>query len=127
LRPSSAAPSGADGAHLDGDRSAVALDLDDGADADLIAACVRDDLRPVEPRAQVADAGLEEALLVLRGVVLEVLRQVAEFTRLRDRLHDLLAAWAFELRQLLAQRRRLPLGQPFVPHHFERPPRRRDV
>src|SRR5262249_38814707 len=77
----------------------------------------------VEPRPQRADARLEQALLVLRRVVLEVLGEVAELARLLDRGDDLGAARALELGELLAQRLRLLLGEPLV-YHFERRPRR---
>src|SRR5581483_534286 len=79
----------ADGADLHRHPLAVlVLDLDDRADADLLAARLGDDLRTVEPRTQRADPSLEQALLVLRRVVLEVLREVAELARLLDRGDD---------------------------------------
>ena len=40
----------------------------------------------LQPVAQLADPGLEQALLVLGGVVFEVLGEVAERARGRDRL-----------------------------------------
>ena len=46
------------------------------------------------------DAALEEALLVLGGVVLEVLREVAEAARGLDRLDDRDPPWALQLGQL---------------------------
>ena len=106
---------------------AVALDVDDRADPDGVGVRVLDDLGAVEPGAQRADARLEQALLVLRRVVLEVLGQVAELARLLDRRDDLGSPRTFELRELLAQRRSLLLGQPLVLYHFDRPPRRREV
>jgi len=54
----------------------------------------------VEPVAQHPDPPLQQALLVLRRVVLEVLGQVAEPARGPDRLDDLGAAGAFELGEL---------------------------
>ena len=77
----------------------------------------------VEPRAQRADARLEQALLVLRGVVLEVLGEVAELARRLDRGDDLGAARPLELLELDPQRLGLLRGQPLV-YHFERRPRR---
>ena len=77
-------------------------------------AALLDDLRAVEARAQRADARLEQALLVLRGVVLEVLGEVAELARLLDRGDDLRAARAFELGELFAQRGGLLRGEAFV-------------
>ena len=77
----------------------------------------------VESRPQRADARLEEALLVLRRVVLEVLGQVAELARFLDRRDDLLAARALELLELGPQRLGLLRGQPLV-YHFDRRPRR---
>jgi hypothetical protein len=53
--------------------AAVALDVDDGADPDLVGRRVLDDLGVVEARPQRADARLEQPLLVLCGVILEVL------------------------------------------------------
>ena len=98
---------------LDGHRlAALVLDLDDRADADLVAGRLLDDLRQVEPRAQCADLRLEEALLVLRGVVLEVLGEVAELARLLDRGDDLGAARALELFELEPQRLGLLRGEP---------------
>ena len=73
--------------------------------------------------AQRADARLEEALLVLRRVVLEVLREVAELARRLDRGDDGGAARALELGELLAQRVRLLRREPLV-YHFEPRPRR---
>src|SRR5258708_628409 len=114
----------ADGAHLDRDRFAsLVLDLDEGADAHLVAARLFDDLGVVEPGAQRPDARLEEALLVLCGVVLEVLGQVAELARLLDRGDHLLATRPFELGYLRPQRLRLLRGQPLV-YHFDLRPRR---
>ena len=56
-----------------------------------------DDDGPVEPVAQHPDPPLEQALLVLRGVVLEVLREIAEAARGRDCLDGLRAARPFQL------------------------------
>ena len=102
----------------------IGLDVDDRADADRVARRLLDDLGAVEPRAQRADAGLEQPLLVLRGVVLEVLGEIAELARLLDRRDDLLAARAFELGELLAERVGLLGGEPFALYHFEPRPRR---
>src|SRR5205823_5926605 len=94
----------------------LVLDLDDRADPDLVAARVVDDLGMVEPRAKRADARLEHSLLVLRGVVLEVLGEVAELPRLLDRGDDLGAARPLELRELAAQRLRLFRCEPLLGH-----------
>ena len=67
-----------------------------------------------EPRLQNRDAALEQALLVLRRVVLEVLGEVAVAARDRDRLDDLLPARPLELGELrheliaLGERQLLP-------------------
>ncbi len=97
--PSSAEPSGdvgdtvpaaADRADLDGHLLAASPSTSTTEPIpDLVRAGVLDDLGAVEPRAQRADPRLEQALLVLRSVVLEVLRQVAELARLLDRRDDL--------------------------------------
>src|SRR5947199_74931 len=83
----------ADGGDLDlHPLAVVGLDLHVRADADDTARRGRaliDHLRAVEPVAKDRDLPLEESLLVLRGVVLEVLREVAEGTRGGDRLDDL--------------------------------------
>src|SRR6476660_4670304 len=81
----------------------VALELDPRADGDNTArGSLRlvDDRRVLEPVTQHPDPGLEQALLVLRGVVLEVLREVAVRPRGRNRLHDLLPLGALELGEL---------------------------
>ncbi len=54
----------------------------------------------LQPVAQLPDAGFEQALLVLRRVVLEVLGKVAERARGRDRLDGGRPARALQLRQL---------------------------
>ena len=91
----------------------LVLDLDDRADADLARFQRRlvDEHGVVEPRAQRPDSRLEQALLVLGGVVLEVLRQVAVLARCLDRQHDRLTARAFELRELGRELRTLGRGQ----------------
>ena len=81
----------------------------------------------IETRAQRADARLEQALLVLRRVVLEVLGEVAELARGLDRLHDALAARAFELGELDAQRVGLLLGELLAVYHFDASPAPRRV
>ena len=48
-------------------------DLDDRAGADMLVRVVLDHDGRVEPFAELRDAGLEQALLVLGSVVLEVL------------------------------------------------------
>ncbi len=60
--------------------------------------------RMVEALAQRPDPGLEEALLVLRRVVLEVLGEISELARSLDRLHGSLATRALELCELCLQR-----------------------
>src|SRR5262249_38722741 len=57
------------------------------------------------------DPRLEQALLVLRGVVLEVLRQVAVLSRRLDRLDDRAPPWPLELSELGLERRPLRRGQ----------------
>src|SRR6185312_12072743 len=57
-------------------------------------------LRVVQARAEDRDAPLEQSLLVLRGVVLEVLGEIAVTARGRDRLDDGLALRTLELREL---------------------------
>src|SRR6185437_9146393 len=115
----------ADGADLDLHRPArIVLDLDDRADADRAARSDLDDLGAVQARPQRPDARLEQTLLVLGGVVLEVLGQVAELARLRDRSDDLLTPGPLELGELLAQRVGLLLREPLAVYHFERRPRR---
>ena len=75
-------------------------DLDDRPDAHVLVRVVLDRDRVIQPLAQRADPRLEQTLLVLRRVVLEVLRQVAELARRLDRLHGGLAARPFELGEL---------------------------
>ena len=99
----------------------VALELDARADADDAArrgGLLVDHLGRAQPLAENRDAALEQALLVLRRVVLEVLRQVAVPARDRDRLDDRLAPRPLELgelgRELLALGERqllAPLGR----------------
>src|SRR5207342_1233543 len=60
---------------------------------------VLDDLGVVEPVAEDRNPPLEQALLVLRGVVLEVLRQVAVRASGTDRLDHLATLRALELRE----------------------------
>ena len=57
-------------------------------------------LRFFRNAAQGPDARFQQALFVLRGVVFEVLRQVAVLTRRFDRLNDGCALRAFELGKL---------------------------
>ena len=61
-------------------------DLDDRAGADMVVGVVIDDARGVDPVTQLCDPRLQQALVVLRRVVLEVLREVAEPTSGGDRL-----------------------------------------
>src|SRR5262249_51322638 len=75
-------------------------DADDRADADVLVGVVLDGHRVIQALAQDADPGLEQPLLVLRGVVLEVLGQVAELARGLDRLHRFLAPRALQLGEL---------------------------
>ena len=91
----------ADGRDLDLHRVAILVgDLHDRADADVLVRVVLDGDRVVEALAQRADPRLEQALLVLRGVVLEVLGEVAELARRLDRLHGRLALRPLELGEL---------------------------
>src|SRR5436305_6847572 len=67
------------------------LELDGGAEHHLAARVQRgrvDDLRSGELAFDLADSAFDEALLVLGGLVLGVLREVALGARLRDRLDD---------------------------------------
>src|SRR5262249_10012889 len=127
-RPGGARPGAADGAVLDEKRlPAPGVDLEDGADATLVPACVVDDLCVVESSTQHADPSLEQPLFVLRGVILEVLGEVAELARLLDCGDHLGAPRSFELGELLPQRVSLLLRQAFALYHFDLPPRRREV
>ena len=65
----------------------------------------------VEAGAQGSDAGLEQALLVLRGVVLEVLRQVAVLARRFDCENDGCSLRPLELGELGRKGVALPRGQ----------------
>ena len=58
----------------------------------------------LDSAAQDRDPALEEALLVLRVVVREVLGEVAEAPGCRDRFHHLGPLWAFELGELGCER-----------------------
>ena len=88
----------ADRRDLDLHRLAVlVLDLDDGADADVLDAFVLDGHRVVQPVLQQGDATLDHPLLVLGRVILEVLGEVAELAGALDRFDDLRALGAFEL------------------------------
>ena len=110
LRPSSAAPSGDVGEtvpspptlEISSSISSPELVVDDDVRADdhRVGAAALDDDRGLEPCAQDRDAPLEQALLVLGGVVLEVLGEVAVAAGDRDRLHDLGALRPFELGEL---------------------------
>ena len=73
-----------------------------------------DDDGGLEPRAQDRDPPLEQPLLVLGGVVLEVLREVAVAARDGDRLHDLGPLRPFELGELGGQLRVLLRGELLV-------------
>src|SRR5581483_2489266 len=78
----------------------LVLDRDPRADRDHARNASLDYLGVLEPGAEDRDLALEQALLVLRGVVLEVLGEVAVTAGGRDRLDDLLAPRPLELRQL---------------------------
>jgi len=81
----------------------VALELDPGADGDDAArggGVLVDDRRVLQPVPQNPDSRLEQSLLVLRGVVLEVLGEIAVCPRRRDRLHGLSPLRPFELGKL---------------------------
>ena len=93
----------------------VVLDHDVRADRDHVRVAALDDLGVLEPRAQDRDLALEQALLVLRRVVLEVLGEVAVPARDRDRLDDLLAARPLELGELGEEL--VPLGRGQVLAH----------
>ena len=82
----------------------VVLDLDVAADPHDAVVGALDDDRAVEPRAQDRDPALEQPLLVLRVVIGEVLRQVAEAARGRDRLDGLRPPRALELGELGGER-----------------------
>src|SRR4030095_7553755 len=80
----------------------LVLDLDARPDADSVVRqrCFVDDDRAVAPVAQHPDTTLEQALLVLRSVVLEVLRKVAIAPRSSNSLHGFGASRALELGEL---------------------------
>ena len=69
--------------------------------------------RVIEAIAQRADTRLEQALLVLRRVVLEVLGEVTELAGRLDRLHGRLALRPFELGELGLEGGALIRGQVF--------------
>src|SRR4051794_18597974 len=107
-----------DAGNLDGHPLAVlVLDLDRRPDPDHAARrrSLVDDDRAVQAIADRPDPGLQQTLVVLRRVVLEVLGEVAEPPRRRDRLNDLLAARPLQLGELrlelflLGRRHRLGL------------------
>src|SRR5438034_9824071 len=91
----------------------VVFDLHGRPDADRVglALVLVDDDRSLETVAQHRDPPLEQTLFVLRGVVLEVLRQIAEAARTRDGLHGLGAFRAFELGELRLELLLLRLGE----------------
>ena len=69
-------------------------------------------------RLDLVDAALDEALLLARGVVLGVLRQVAVAARLGDRLDDVrpvLGLQALQLRAQRSRRRAASSGMRFMP------------
>ncbi len=66
----------------------------------MVVRVVVDDRGPRDPRLELGDPRLEEALLVLGRVVLEVLGQVAEPAGRRDRLDRSRPARPLELREL---------------------------
>jgi hypothetical protein len=90
-------------------RAVLVVDLDDRPDPDLAGIELRrvDEHSVVEARAQLPNARLEQTLLVLRGVVFEVLGQIAVLTRRLDRLNDCRSRGALELRKFVGER--LPL------------------
>jgi len=65
----------------------------------------------VKAVAQRSNPRLQQALFVLRGVVFEVLRQVAVLTRRFDRLNDGCALRSFELGKLRGERVALTRGE----------------
>ena len=69
--------------------------------------------RVIQAMAERTYTRLEQALLVLCGVVLEVLGEVAEFARRLDRLHGCLALRPFEVGELGLERGALIRGQVF--------------
>src|SRR5205823_11735071 len=91
----------------------LVLELDLRADRDRAALrrLLVHEHRAVETIAQERNSPLEQALVVLRGVVLEVLGEVAEPPGGLDRLDGSRAARAFELGELGLQLRLLSLGQ----------------
>ena len=94
--------------------SLLVLDLHDRADPDGALLSVLDDDGVLDPAAQDRDPPLEQALLVLRVVVGEVLGEVAEAACRRDRLHHLGALGAFELGELGCERVALRDGHRFA-------------
>ena len=102
----------ADRRDLDVHRLAVlVLDLHDRADAHVLVAVVLDRHGMVEAVLEEGDPPLEHSLLVLRGVVLEVLREIAELACALDRLDDLGALRPFELGELRLEGRTLLRSQ----------------
>src|SRR5206468_1632173 len=92
----------------------LVLDLDARADADRLVGggnVLVHDHRAVEPIAQHPDAALKQTLLVLRRVILEVLREIAEAAGRRDRLHGLGTPRSLELRELCLELLLLRLRQ----------------
>src|SRR5436190_77624 len=99
----------------------VPLQLDMGPDGDDAARGGRllvDHLGIVEARAQDRDPALEQALLVLRRVVLEVLGEVAVASRYRDRVDHRTPPRALQLRELCLELRALSSREllPLVSH-----------
>jgi hypothetical protein len=91
----------------------LVFELDRRTDPDLAGRKLRlfDQDRVVKAVAQRSDTHFQEALFVLRGVVFEVLRQVAVLTRRFDRLNDGCALRAFELGKLRGERVALTRGE----------------
>ena len=91
----------------------LVLDLDLRSDGHRVVGrgALVQDHRALEPVSQHRDPTLEQALLVLCGVVLEVLRKVAEAASRRDRLDGFGPARALELCQLGFELLLLSLGQ----------------
>src|SRR3954468_1618223 len=79
-------------------------DVDGRAELDAVAVDRRlDDLRAAQALGEALDLRLQVRLVLLGGVVIGVLLEVAVLARRRDALRDGLAALALELRELLLQ------------------------
>ena len=95
----------------------LVLELDRRTDPDLVGHKLRffDEHGVVKAVPQRPDARFQQALFVLRGVVFEVLRQIAMLARGFDRVHRCCAFRAFELGKLGGERVALAHGETVDP------------